>query len=56
MSKNQTINSCETGHSREAGWSEETALSNSLWIGKGKRTRRAYGFDEIALVPGFCYL
>ncbi|MFC1599392.1 IMP dehydrogenase, partial [Candidatus Omnitrophota bacterium] len=22
------------------------------WIGKGKRARRCYGFDEIALVPG----
>ena len=22
------------------------------WIGIGKRARRCYGFDEIALVPG----
>ena len=25
---------------------------NQMFIGKGKPTRRAYGFDEIALVPG----
>lgn len=25
---------------------------SSMMIGLGKRTRRAYGFDEIALVPG----
>ena len=24
----------------------------SEWIGKGKRARRTYGFDEVALVPG----
>ncbi|NQU45228.1 IMP dehydrogenase, partial [bacterium] len=22
------------------------------WIGRGRKARRAYGFDEIALVPG----
>ncbi|HEY9870211.1 MAG TPA: GuaB3 family IMP dehydrogenase-related protein [Candidatus Obscuribacterales bacterium] len=27
-----------------------------LFIGRGKPTRRAYGFDEIALVPGSCTL
>lgn len=27
-------------------------LGKELFIGKGKPTRRAYGFDEIALVPG----
>lgn len=26
--------------------------SSAAYIGRGKRTRRAYGFDEIALVPG----
>jgi IMP dehydrogenase len=25
---------------------------NQMYIGRGKKTRRAYGFDEIALVPG----
>lgn len=33
--------------------SEKTYSSeSSMMIGLGKRTRRAYGFDEIALVPG----
>ena len=27
-------------------------LGKDLFVGKGKPTRRAYGFDEIALVPG----
>lgn len=52
MSKNQTISGLETEHGTETGWSEKSALSGNLWIGKGKKTRRAYGFDEIALVPG----
>ena len=26
--------------------------SGELSIGRGKKTRRAYGFDEISLVPG----
>ncbi len=35
--------------------SEQLEISNSterMFIGRGKPTRRAYGFDEIALVPG----
>ncbi len=52
MSKNQTVSGCQTEHSSETAWSEKSALSNNMWIGKGKKTRRAYGFDEIALVPG----
>src|SRR5581483_4914516 len=27
-------------------------LAAELYIGRGKPTRRAYGFDEVALVPG----
>ena len=23
-----------------------------MWVGKGRKARRCYGFDEIALVPG----
>src|SRR5689334_3242158 len=23
-----------------------------MWLGRGRKARRAYGFDEIALVPG----
>ena len=23
-----------------------------LWVGRGRKARRCYGFDEIALVPG----
>jgi len=23
-----------------------------MWIGKGRKARRSYGFDEVALVPG----
>lgn len=29
-----------------------STLGKDLFVGKGKPTRRAYGFDEIALVPG----
>ena len=32
--------------------SPERMSAPELHIGRGKRTRRAYGFDEIALVPG----
>ncbi len=52
MSKNQTLSGLEADPSTQASWSENSALANNLWIGKGKKTRRAYGFDEIALVPG----
>lgn len=31
---------------------QATAAVSQMYIGKGKATRRAYGFDEIALVPG----
>lgn len=31
---------------------QEQAAMTDMWIGRGKRTRRAYGFDEIALAPG----
>ena len=31
--------------------SPERMSAPELHIGRGKRTRRAYGFDEIALVP-----
>jgi len=31
---------------------EKTVVTSDLHIGRGKPTRRAYGFDEIALVPG----
>ncbi|HEY9785490.1 MAG TPA: IMP dehydrogenase, partial [Candidatus Obscuribacterales bacterium] len=31
---------------------QEQAAQAGMMIGRGKRTRRAYGFDEIALVPG----
>jgi len=23
-----------------------------MWVGRGRKARRCYGFDEIALVPG----
>ena len=23
-----------------------------MWLGRGRKARRCYGFDEIALVPG----
>jgi IMP dehydrogenase len=36
----------------EAPPSEQLALADLLPIGRGKRARRAYGFDEVALVPG----
>lgn len=32
--------------------SPEKTSESDLYIGRGKPTRRAYGFDEIALVPG----
>lgn len=32
--------------------SRTDAQSGEIYIGRGKKTRRAYGFDEIALVPG----
>jgi len=35
---------------------DETNESGAMRIGLGKTTRRAYGFDEIALVPGDCTL
>src|SRR5271170_2817614 len=31
---------------------QKNAMQSEMWIGRGKATRRAYGFDEIALVPG----
>jgi IMP dehydrogenase len=31
---------------------ERRSVSEGMYIGRGKATRRAYGFDEIALVPG----
>ncbi|MBX9721610.1 MAG: GuaB3 family IMP dehydrogenase-related protein, partial [Candidatus Obscuribacterales bacterium] len=30
----------------------ESSNQGEMYIGRGKKTRRAYGFDEIALVPG----
>lgn len=52
MSKNQTISNCQTTNKSENVWSAQSDSASNLWIGKGKKTRRSYGFDEIALVPG----
>jgi IMP dehydrogenase len=50
MTKNQATACHQTETNKMLPREEE--MSNSLWIGKGKKTRRSYGFDEIALVPG----
>ncbi|HEY9733794.1 MAG TPA: GuaB3 family IMP dehydrogenase-related protein [Drouetiella sp.] len=31
---------------------QQQTATNQMYIGRGKKTRRAYGFDEIALCPG----
>ena len=36
----------------ETGVAAPVAQSDYLPIGRGKKARRAYGFDEVALVPG----
>ena len=53
MSKNQA-STCQQNEetSTITGSSTRAVSSDLLRIGKGKATRRAYGFDEIALVPG----
>ncbi len=48
MSKNQTT-TCQSEKTDSANLADK---ADSMRIGKGKSTRRAYGFDEIALVPG----
>jgi IMP dehydrogenase len=39
-------------NSSEKQTSQANHQTNQMYIGRGKPTRRAYGFDEIALVPG----
>ncbi len=52
MLKSKTEN-CKQG-AQQTGLSDKSSekFSDNLSIGRGKTTRRAYGFDEIALVPG----
>jgi len=50
MSKNQAM-TCQQSE-QKSGTAWPAGLSDILRIGKGKASRRAYGFDEIALVPG----
>ncbi len=49
MANNQSATCQQTN---TANSKDKEMSSNTLRIGKGKATRRSYGFDEIALVPG----